>query len=72
MISAVPAMPARVNGSSLIDRASLARRPFGKRDSDPEAGSPRRLYLGQTTADILQTTFVGPGTQLVEVCVTFP
>jgi hypothetical protein len=61
-----------VNGSSVIDRASLARRPFGKQDCDRQAGSLRRLYLGQTTADLLHTTFVGAGVQLVEVCVTFP
>lgn len=31
-----------------------------------------RSYLGQTTADILHTTTVGPGTQLLDVCVTVP
>lgn len=31
-----------------------------------------RSYLGQTTADILHTTTVGPGAQLLDVCVTVP
>jgi len=48
-------MPARVNGSSVIDQASLARRPFGKRDCGGKPFRPGRPYLGQTTAEILQT-----------------
>src|SRR5262245_25940122 len=61
-------MPAKVNGSSIIDQASLARHAFGERDS--EASRFARSISAPTTPDILQTTFVGPGTQLVEVYVT--